>query len=121
MINCLVCSYLLCSKMYILFLLNISCFSSPVSNNYRVYLGLQNQQNPDPTKTRFLARIVRHPAYDATTKENDIALVQLATTSVFTDTLRPVCLAASDSALHDGTVSWTSGWGDSDQGGEATP
>lgn len=85
-----------------------------------VYLGRQTQQGSNRNEQmRIVARIMKHPAFNKRTRESDIALVLLGAPVSFTDFISPVCLAAGGSAFHNDTHSWTSGWGDNDQGGKA--
>uniref|UniRef100_A0A673CRY1 Si:dkey-32n7.7 n=1 Tax=Sphaeramia orbicularis TaxID=375764 RepID=A0A673CRY1_9TELE len=62
--------------------------------------------------SRTVATIILHPNYDINTNDNDIALLRLSSPVTFTDYIRPVCLAASDSVFNSGTDSWVTGWGD---------
>uniref|UniRef100_A0A8C4HNR2 Peptidase S1 domain-containing protein n=1 Tax=Dicentrarchus labrax TaxID=13489 RepID=A0A8C4HNR2_DICLA len=77
-----------------------------------VSLGRQNLQGINPNEvSRTVARILLHPNYDSNTNDNDIALLRLSSPVKFTDYIRPVCLAASDSVFNNGTDSWVTGWG----------
>uniref|UniRef100_A0A3B3TEE7 Si:dkey-32n7.7 n=1 Tax=Paramormyrops kingsleyae TaxID=1676925 RepID=A0A3B3TEE7_9TELE len=59
-----------------------------------------------------VSRVIVHPLYDSQTHDNDIALMQLSATVTFTDYVQPVCLAASNSTIYNGTEIWVTGWGD---------
>ncbi|KAM4526348.1 prostasin-like [Fundulus diaphanus] len=48
--------------------------------------------------------------------DNDIALLRLSSPVKFTNYIRPVCLAASDSVFNNGTASLVTGWGNTAQG-----
>ena len=65
-----------------------------------------------------MSKIIKHPAYDKDTNDNDIALIRLSSPVRFTDYIRPVCLAATDSVFNSGTDSWVTGWGAIREGGE---
>uniref|UniRef100_A0A673CRP2 Peptidase S1 domain-containing protein n=1 Tax=Sphaeramia orbicularis TaxID=375764 RepID=A0A673CRP2_9TELE len=81
------------------------CFSRLIS------LGRQNLQGINPNEvSRTVATIILHPNYDSNTNDNDIALLRLSSPVTFTDYIRPVCLAASDSVFNSGTDSWVTGW-----------
>uniref|UniRef100_A0A8C7MQN5 Peptidase S1 domain-containing protein n=1 Tax=Oncorhynchus kisutch TaxID=8019 RepID=A0A8C7MQN5_ONCKI len=85
------------------------CFSGP--NDWNIILGRQNQEGSNPNEvSRTVAQIVLHPVYDSDTNDNDIALLRLTSPVNFTNYIRPVCLAASDSFYHNGTDSWVTGW-----------
>uniref|UniRef100_A0A667WZA6 Peptidase S1 domain-containing protein n=1 Tax=Myripristis murdjan TaxID=586833 RepID=A0A667WZA6_9TELE len=88
------------------------CFSSSSVSGWRVSLGRQSLQGNNPNQvTQTVAEIILHPNYDSDTSDNDIALLRLSSPVKFTDYIRPVCLAASDSVFNNGTDSWVTGWG----------
>lgn len=84
-----------------------------------VYLGRQNQQTANSNEVSVsVSQVIKHPNYNSQTQDNDIALLQLSSSVTFTDYIKPVCLAASDSAIGAGTTCWVTGWGDTQSGGE---
>ncbi|XP_031698807.1 transmembrane protease serine 9-like [Anarrhichthys ocellatus] len=88
------------------------CFSSDTTSRWQVSLGRQNLQGNNSNEvSTTVARIILHPNYDSVTNNNDIALLRLSSPVNFTDYIRPVCLAASDSVFSNGTDSWVTGWG----------
>ncbi|XP_074477020.1 transmembrane protease serine 9-like [Sebastes fasciatus] len=93
------------------------CFSSTSTSGWQVSLGRQNLQGKNPNeRSRTVAKIILHPKYDSSTSDNDIALLRLSKPVKFTDYIRPVCLAASDSVFNNGTDSWVTGWGAVEEG-----
>ena len=89
-------------------------------SGWQVSLGRQSLQGSNPNEvSRTVARIILHPSYDSITSDNDIALLRLSSPVTFTDYIRPVCLAASDSVFNNGTDSWVTGWGAVQEGGES--
>lgn len=66
---------------------------------------------------RDVIKIILHPDYNDSTNYNDIALIQLSSPVTFSDYIRPVCLAASNSVFNNGTSSWVTGWGDIQEDG----
>nr|XP_046214520.1 transmembrane protease serine 9-like [Oncorhynchus gorbuscha] len=93
------------------------CFSGSSPNDWNIILGRQNQEGSNPNEvSRTVAQIVLHPVYDSDTNDNDIALLRLTSPVNFTNYIRPVCLAASDSVYHNGTDSWVTGWGKINEG-----
>uniref|UniRef100_A0A3Q2NTC4 Prostasin-like n=1 Tax=Fundulus heteroclitus TaxID=8078 RepID=A0A3Q2NTC4_FUNHE len=80
---------------------------------WQVSLGQLQLQggNTDTQVSVGIDEITAHPQYDSGTSDNDIALLRLSSPVKFTNYIRPVCLAASDSAFNNGTASWVTGWG----------
>ncbi|XP_070779978.1 chymotrypsin-like protease CTRL-1 [Enoplosus armatus] len=86
------------------------CFSS--TSGLTVYLGRDTQQFFNFNEvSRSVTRVIRHPDYDDTPNNNDIALLLLSSAVQFTDYIRPVCLAAEGSVFNAGTTCWVTGWG----------
>ena len=86
-----------------------------------VYLGRQSQEGPNPNEVnRTVTQFIVHPSivHQTLPYDNDIALLKLSSPVTFTPYIRPVCLAAADSTFHTGTVSWVTGWGTTEPGGE---
>ncbi|KAL2077974.1 hypothetical protein ACEWY4_025659 [Coilia grayii] len=93
------------------------CFLSTNPSGLTVYLGRQTQLTCNPNEvSRSVIEIILHPSYDHFTNDNDIALLRLRSIVQFTDFIRPVCLAASDSVFSKGTDSWVTGWGNIGEG-----
>ncbi|XP_022524968.2 transmembrane protease serine 9 [Astyanax mexicanus] len=91
------------------------CFFSSSTSEWTVYLGRQSQEDDNPNELfRSVDVIITHPDYDfnAAENDNDMALLKLSAPVIFTDYIRPVCLAADSSVFHTGTDSWVTGWGD---------
>nr|NP_001003526.1 uncharacterized protein LOC554458 [Danio rerio]AAH77104.1 Zgc:100868 [Danio rerio] len=63
-----------------------------------------------------VSNIIKHPNYNSDTEDNDITLLQLASTVSFSNYIRPICLAASDSTFFNGTLVWITGWGNTATG-----
>ncbi|XP_030649802.1 prostasin-like, partial [Chanos chanos] len=98
------------------------CVDSPETSHASIHLGLQNQQAANPNEmTLEISQLVLHENYDQYTKDNDIALLRLSRPVTFTDYVRPVCLAASNSSIKTGTNTWVTGWGAINQDGTTLP
>ncbi|XP_045899478.1 serine protease 27-like [Micropterus dolomieu] len=80
--------------------------------NLTVHFGLDalNLSNTN-SMSRTVSQIIKHPNYNTTTNDNDIALLQLSSPVNFTDYIRPVCLAVNGSVFYAGTTCWVTGWG----------
>ncbi|XP_071368409.1 transmembrane protease serine 9-like [Centroberyx affinis] len=88
------------------------CFESTSTSGLIVYLGRDTQQSINVNEvSRTVSQIIRHPDYDDSTSNNDMALLQLSSPVDFTDYIRPACLAADGSSFDAGTTSWVTGWG----------
>lgn len=88
------------------------CFSSSSTSGLTVYLGRENQQLLNFNEvSRSVAEVIRHPDYDNTPNNNDVALLRLSSPVEFTNHIRPVCLAADGSVFNAGTTCWVTGWG----------
>nr|XP_033501784.1 trypsin II-P29-like [Epinephelus lanceolatus] len=98
------------------------CFSSSSTFGFTVYLGRDSQQSINPNEvSRSLSQIIRHPDYDNTPNNNDVALLKLSSPVEFTDYIRPVCLAAAGSTFPAGTTCWVTGWGTIRSDGTSLP
>uniref|UniRef100_A0A3Q3XDE7 Peptidase S1 domain-containing protein n=1 Tax=Mola mola TaxID=94237 RepID=A0A3Q3XDE7_MOLML len=84
------------------------------NRNYQVWSRIYQINiwlfNPNEVFRR-VSRIINHPNYNPATQDNDIALLQLASTVQFTNYIKPVCLAAEGSVYSAGTNSYITGWG----------
>ncbi|XP_077459003.1 serine protease 33-like [Stigmatopora argus] len=90
------------------------CFPFPNENinTLQILLGFQSLELENPNgETRAIAEIIPHPDYNTQTQDNDIALIRISSPVTFTNYIRPVCLAAPDSNVADGTNVWITGWG----------
>ncbi|XP_073351138.1 chymotrypsin-like protease CTRL-1 [Pagrus major] len=88
------------------------CLIGSSPSNYSVILGRDSLQSASPNEaTRSVSRVIGHPDYHVKTLDNDIALVQLASSVTFTNYIRPVCLAADGSIFNAGSSCWVTGWG----------
>lgn len=95
------------------------CDFSTSTFGRKISLGRQNLHGMNPNEvSRKVSRIILHPNYDRDSN-NDIALLRLSSAVTFTDYIRPVCLAATDSVFNNGTESWVTGWGYVKEGGES--
>ncbi|XP_045898661.1 serine protease 27-like [Micropterus dolomieu] len=86
------------------------CLNS-TSPGLTVNLGLDTLDFNTNGMSRTVSHVIQHPNYKNTTKDNDIALLQLSSPVTFTDYIRPVCLAVDGSVFNAGTTCWVSGWG----------
>ncbi len=84
-----------------------------------VYLGRQTQEGTNANEqSSGVSAIIKHPNYDKSSQNNDIALLRLSSPVTFTEYIRPVCLASESSTFFNRTLSWVTGWGDTEAGGK---
>ncbi|XP_076851797.1 chymotrypsin-like protease CTRL-1 isoform X2 [Brachyhypopomus gauderio] len=88
------------------------CFGSYTASQVTVYLGTQSLAGTNTNQvSRTVTSVTKNPNYDPNIHNNDLALLRLSSTVTFTPYITPVCLAASNSAFFNGTLSWNTGWG----------
>ncbi|XP_030591278.1 transmembrane protease serine 9-like [Archocentrus centrarchus] len=93
------------------------CFQSINASSVTVYLGRQSQQESNANEVcQTVTQVIIHPNYNSSTFDNDISLLKLSSSVNFTNYIRPVCLAASNSTFYNGTNTWVTGWGDTGSG-----
>ncbi|XP_003798117.1 transmembrane protease serine 3 isoform X1 [Otolemur garnettii] len=74
-----------------------------------------------PAPSHLVEKIIYHSKYKPKRLGNDIALMKLAGPLTFNEVIQPVCLPNSEESFPDGKVCWTSGWGATEDGGDASP
>ncbi|XP_061667144.1 serine protease 28-like [Syngnathoides biaculeatus] len=88
------------------------CIPSLDPSPWLLYFGKQNQSTTSPNEVnRAVSQVIVHPEYDSFTRQNDVALMRLSSPLVFTDYIRPICVASRSSAFNNGTRCWATGWG----------
>ncbi|XP_036944129.1 chymotrypsin-like protease CTRL-1 [Acanthopagrus latus] len=88
------------------------CLISLNPSNFKVILGRDALNSTSPNEEiRIVYRLIRHPAYNPNTFNNDVGLVQLSSPVKFTNYIRPVCLAKDDTTFEPGLRCWATGWG----------
>ncbi|XP_061483582.1 transmembrane protease serine 2 isoform X2 [Rhineura floridana] len=87
---------------------------------WRVYPGILTQPEMHPPKGYRVARIISHPNYDSTSKNNDVALMKLQSPLLFSDFTSPVCLPNPGMMFQPTKPCWISGWGAKRQGGNTS-
>lgn len=66
----------------------------------------------DPVEQFLVEEKILHPFFNKMTKENDVALLRLSKSVIFSDYIRPICLPKKNSSeLKVGEKLSTSGWG----------
>jgi hypothetical protein len=70
-----------------------------------------------------VTNIIQHPAYDKKDGHSDLAVLVLAEpVTIFSETIRPVCLPLTDPARtrdFEGTMPFVAGWGRTQEGGKS--
>ncbi|XP_078577347.1 trypsin-like [Branchiostoma floridae x Branchiostoma japonicum] len=80
-----------------------------------VSLGSHHRTEKDsPQQDIGVTKVIVHEGYDATSSNNDIALLRLSSSATYTNYVSPACLPEQDVA--DDTPCVTSGWGVTESG-----
>ena len=66
--------------------------------------GIERNHYEDEEQTRNIAKIIKHPNYDASTITNDICLLHLSESLDWTDWVKPVSLPQQDQMTEAGTM-----------------
>lgn len=86
------------------------CTTGLAAGNLTVRAGLHRRSAPDGNvQTRAVRRIVRHPAYNPATLENDVALLELTSPFTYQPSVQPIAIRPTDPPV--GAVAAVSGWG----------
>ncbi len=84
-------------------------------DDIQVKLGKTNTKRTEPNEQiRKVKKIHRHPRFDPTTYDSDVALLELDSPVLITDYVIPICLPYDDSdfkLLKTGVDVVVSGWG----------
>ncbi|XP_014680136.1 PREDICTED: trypsin-1-like [Priapulus caudatus] len=82
-------------------------------SKWKVVLGQYNRERWDGHELEVsVDKIFKHPAYDDSEMDNDVALIKLSTAVVFNDYMSPVCLpTGNDSVTYEGELAIVTGWG----------
>ncbi|KAI5107400.1 transmembrane protease serine 3, partial [Silurus meridionalis] len=86
---------------------------------WTVLAGLTEQPS---TGAKYLAveKIIYHGRYRPKGLDYDIALLKLSQPLTFNGYIEPICLPNFGEEFEDGKICWISGWGATDDGGEAS-
>lgn len=96
-------------------------FFSTSTIGLTVSLGRETLFGSNPNLvSRSVSEIIKHPSYDESTNNNDMALLKLSSPVTFNDYIKPVCLMAAGSDLGSGTKTWITGWGTIGSDGETS-
>ncbi|XP_054984167.1 transmembrane protease serine 2 [Sorex araneus] len=98
------------------------CLEKPLNNPryWTAFAGIQSQSRMLYGSGHRVAKVIPHPSYDATTKNNDIALMKLQTPLALSDRVKPVCLPNPGLELQPAQVCWISGWGATSEKGKTS-
>ncbi|NXS36330.1 GRAA protein, partial [Pomatostomus ruficeps] len=78
----------------------------------KVILGAHSTKKSEKEQQTFqIAKYIRHPCYDPSTKENDIMLLQLRGQAKLNKAVELIPLPTSDDDLKPGTLCTVAGWG----------
>ncbi|KAM9336642.1 chymotrypsin-like protease CTRL-1 [Symphorus nematophorus] len=88
------------------------CIIINSTSAWTLYLGRETQSGPNNNEvSRSVTQVIIHPDYNNTLFNNDIALMKLSSPVIYTNYIRPICLASNSSQFHNATLCWATGWG----------
>ncbi|XP_043851646.1 transmembrane protease serine 2 [Dromiciops gliroides] len=98
------------------------CVEEPLSNprHWTAFAGILRQSLMFYGYGYKVQKIISHPSYDSSTKNNDIALMKMQTPFVFNEKIRPVCLPNPGMMLEPTQSCWISGWGATHEKGKTS-
>uniref|UniRef100_A0A8C9U8K7 chymotrypsin n=1 Tax=Scleropages formosus TaxID=113540 RepID=A0A8C9U8K7_SCLFO len=83
-----------------------------VHTSHRVIVGEHDKEKPgEEIQTMRVEKVFTHPEWNPYAKDNDIALIKLASPVTLNRNASPVCLAGSSDVYEPGTRCVTTGWG----------
>jgi Trypsin len=86
------------------------CVNGRGPGDFTLRAGLHQRSAPDGNvQTRAVTHIVQHPAFNASTLDNDIALLRVSASFTFNARVQAIGIRATDPAV--GTLAQVSGWG----------
>lgn len=91
------------------------------TNEISIAAGITQRTDNINGQYRNVVEIIRHPSYNNSTLENDVALIRLNTNLNFNSEVRPILLTSSSSNASVGTVSRVTGWGNTVDGAVYNP
>ncbi|XP_060496496.1 transmembrane protease serine 3 isoform X2 [Panthera onca] len=91
-----------------------------IPKSWTIQVGLVSLLD-SPAPSHLVEKIIYHSKYKPKRLGNDIALMKLAGPLTFNEMIQPVCLPNSEEQFPDGKMCWTSGWGATEDGGDASP
>ncbi|KAM3862203.1 transmembrane protease serine 3 [Diretmus argenteus] len=84
-----------------------------------VHVGL-TEQPVNGAQSLVVEQIIYHGRYRSKSLDYDIALMKLAEPLAFNGFVEPICLPNFGEQFEEGTMCWISGWGATEDGGEAS-
>ncbi|MBN3295158.1 TMPS3 protease, partial [Amia calva] len=88
-------------------------------SDWVVHVGITDQPLPG-TSSHAVDKIFYHWKYRPKALDYDISLMKLKAPLSFNGLVEPICLPNYGEEFEDGKMCWISGWGATDDGGEAT-
>ncbi|XP_076008147.1 transmembrane protease serine 3 [Genypterus blacodes] len=70
----------------------------------------QTSTNPNE-ESHKVEQVIVHSDHNNTKYNNDIALMKVSSPIVFSNCIKPICLASNSSLFYNATLCWTTGWG----------
>lgn len=100
-------------KKFFLFNLCFCASSSLKENDIAILVGTSlNNETPQMNNVK---RIIMNPAYDRSTQDYDVAVLELNTPLVFSERVQPIPLANENNTIPDNSMCLVTGWGETNR------
>ncbi|XP_069823984.1 ovochymase-2 [Dendropsophus ebraccatus] len=105
-----VCNGAIVSKIFVLTSASCVARSKVFQNVVLVVAGLQDLDSLTTAQEQKVKRVIPHPQYDPSSRDFDVALIQLEMPFEYNSHVKPICLPDEDSKLETDDLCVVTGW-----------